>query len=180
VKRAKKVEEQKRWQEELILEAIWVVQVNRVDNRIFNAQNALTAATNEMAKPDTLVSKNTYIGASEQANINVSDALAKLDTVTRPTTVSQSVVDGYQDTYSQLLQDTTALRANYAAQLAEVKRKRLEDEVWDNQEREVESVLTIANNALTQAGIAMSSNADLSAKLTTFISNTRVCCSCIG
>jgi hypothetical protein len=49
-KRAKKVEEQKRWQEELILEAIWVVQVNRVDNRIFNAQNALTAATNEMAK----------------------------------------------------------------------------------------------------------------------------------
>jgi hypothetical protein len=81
-------------------------------------------------------------------------------------TVSQSVVDGYQDTYSQLLQDTTALRANYAAQLAEVKRKRLEDEVWDNQEREVESVLTIANNALTQAGIAMSSNADLSAKLT--------------
>jgi hypothetical protein len=47
------------------------VQVNRVDNRIFNAQNALTAATNEMDKPDTLVSKNTYIGASEQANINV-------------------------------------------------------------------------------------------------------------
>jgi hypothetical protein len=172
VKRAKKVEEQKRWQEELILEAIWVVQVNRVDNRIFNAQNALTAATNEMAKPDTLVSKNTYIGASEQANINVSDALAKLDTVTRPTTVSQSVVDGYQDTYSQLLQDTTALRANYAAQLAEVKRKRLEDEVWDNQEREVESVLTIANNALTQAGIAMSSNADLSAKLTKINNST--------
>jgi hypothetical protein len=32
VKRAKKVEEQERWQEELILEAIWVVQVNRVFN----------------------------------------------------------------------------------------------------------------------------------------------------
>jgi hypothetical protein len=38
--------------------------------------------------------------------------------------------------------------------------------VSDNQEREVESGLTIANNALTQAGIAMSRNADLSAKLT--------------
>jgi hypothetical protein len=70
---------------------------------------------------------------------------------------------------------------NYAAQLAEVQRKRLEDEVWGNQEREVESAFTIANNALTQAGIAMSSNADLSALLVWLILPVfKVSAACVG
>jgi hypothetical protein len=76
------------------------------------------------------------------------------------------VADGYRSTYSLLLQDAVALRANYVAQLAEIERKRLEDEAWDNQKRKVEAALTIANNALIQAGSVMGSNADLSAKLT--------------
>jgi hypothetical protein len=166
VERATRKEVQRQARETLLIKAVWEVQINRVNERISEAQNALTVATNEIVKPDTLPSKNAYIQALEQANIGVNDALVELESLARPITVSQSVADGYRSTYSLLLQDAVALRANYVAQLAEIERKRLEDEAWDNQKRKVEAALTIANNALIQAGSAMGSNADLSAKLT--------------
>jgi hypothetical protein len=89
VERATRKEVQRQARETLLIKAVWEVQINRVNERISEAQNALTVATNEIVKPDTLPSKNAYIQALEQANIGVNDALVELESLARPITVSQ-------------------------------------------------------------------------------------------